>query len=64
MLAVDPSTGAMFTLKPDPRLSAALASLKVSQNHGARTLTVMLIEDRPAGGISGSIGSFGRQLAH
>jgi len=47
MLAVDPPTGAMFTLKPDS-LSAALASLKVSHNHGERTLTVMLIEDVPA----------------
>ena len=42
MLAVDPSTGAMFTLK------AALASLKVSQDHDERTLTVMLVEDVPA----------------
>jgi hypothetical protein len=46
-LAVDPPTGAMFTLKPDT-LSAALTSLKVSQNHGERTLTVLLIEDVPA----------------
>jgi hypothetical protein len=46
MLAVDPSTGAMYTLKPNT-LTAALASLKVSQNRGERTLTVMLTEDVP-----------------
>jgi hypothetical protein len=46
MLAVDPSTGAMYTLKPDT-VKAALASLKVSQVNGERTLTVMLIEDVP-----------------
>jgi hypothetical protein len=47
MLAADPSTGGMFTLKPDT-LSAARASLKLSQNHGECTFTVMLVEDVPA----------------
>ena len=47
MLAVDPSTGAMYTLKPDA-VQAALASLKVSQNLGEQSLTVMLVEDLPA----------------
>ena len=47
MLAVDPFTGAMFTLEPDT-LSAALSSFKVSPNHGERTLTVVLVEDLPA----------------
>jgi hypothetical protein len=45
--AVDPATGAMYTIKPDT-LSAALTSFKVSQNHGERTLTVMLVENMPA----------------
>jgi hypothetical protein len=47
MLAVDPATGAMYTLKPDA-VQAALASLKVSQIHGEQSLTVMLIEDLPS----------------
>jgi hypothetical protein len=46
MLAVDPATGAMYTLKPDD-VQAALVSLKVSQNHGERSLTVMLVKDVP-----------------
>lgn len=46
MLAVDPSTGAMYTLKPDA-VQAALASLKVSKNHGEQSLTVLLVEELP-----------------
>jgi hypothetical protein len=40
-LAVDPSTGAMYTLKPD-KVDAALETLKVTRNGGERTLTVVL----------------------
>jgi hypothetical protein len=47
MLAVDPSTGAMYTLKPD-KVDAALASLKVSRSDGVRSLTVVLVEEIPA----------------
>jgi hypothetical protein len=47
MLAVDPSTGAMYTLKPDA-VQAALASLKVSRNHGEQSLTVLLVQDLPS----------------
>jgi hypothetical protein len=46
MLAVDPNTGAMFTLKPK-QVDATLASLKVAHDGGARTLTVMLLADVP-----------------
>jgi hypothetical protein len=44
MLAVDPSTGAMYTLKPDA-VQAALTSLKVSRVHGEQSLTVVLVAD-------------------
>jgi hypothetical protein len=47
MLAVDPSTGATYTLKPD-KVDAALASLKVSRRSGTRSLTVVLVEEIPA----------------
>jgi hypothetical protein len=47
MLAVDPSTGAMYTLKPD-KLDAALTMLKVSRSPDARSLTVVLLEEVPA----------------
>jgi hypothetical protein len=40
-LAVDPATGAMYTLKPD-KVDAALETLKVTRNGGERTLTVVL----------------------
>jgi len=46
MLAVDPATGAMYTLKPGT-VQAVLTSIKVSHNHGEQSLTVMLIEDVP-----------------
>jgi hypothetical protein len=48
MLAVDLSAGAMYTLKPD-EVDAALASLKVSQSDGTRSLTVVLVEEILAG---------------
>jgi hypothetical protein len=47
MLAVDPSTGAMYTLKPD-KVEAALASLKVTRTGGTQSLTVVLVEEVPA----------------
>jgi hypothetical protein len=46
MLAVDPSTGAMYTLKPDA-VEAALASLQVSKREGRQSLTVVLLEEIP-----------------
>jgi hypothetical protein len=46
MLAVDPNTGAMFTLKPK-QVDATLSALKVSRDADARTLTVMLLENVP-----------------
>ena len=48
MLAVDPSTGAMYTLAPKD-VQAALSTLKVTHNHGERVLTVMLVGDVPVG---------------
>jgi hypothetical protein len=48
MLAVDPSTGAMYTLAPKD-VQAALSTSKVTHNQGERTLTVMLVEDLPIG---------------
>ena len=48
MLAVDPSTGAMYTLAPKD-VQAALSTLKVTRNQGERTITVMLVEDLPVG---------------
>lgn len=44
MLAVDPNTGAMFTLQPKA-VDATLATLKVSRDTDSRTLTVMLLKD-------------------
>lgn len=46
MLAVDPATGAMYTLKPDS-VQAALNTLKVSRTHGEQSLVVMLVEELP-----------------
>ena len=41
LLAVDPATGAMYTLKPK-EVSATLNALKVTRNGSAQTLTVIL----------------------
>ena len=46
MLAVDPSTGAMYTLSPKEVL-ATLTTLKVAHNGGEQSLTVVLVEDLP-----------------
>lgn len=46
LLAVDPATGAMYTLKPK-EVGATLDSMKVSRNDGVHTLTVMLVADVP-----------------
>jgi len=46
LLAVDPATGAMYTLKPK-EISTTLDALKVSRNGRERTLTVILVEDVP-----------------
>jgi hypothetical protein len=47
MLAVDPATGAMYTLRPD-KVESTLEALKVSREGGQHTLTVMLVQDLPA----------------
>src|SRR5262245_58447736 len=44
LLAVDPATGAMYTLKPK-EVSATLDALKVTRNGSQQTLTVSLVED-------------------
>jgi len=46
LLAVDPATGAMYTLKPK-EVSTTLDALKVSRHGNEQTLTVVLIEDVP-----------------
>ena len=46
MLAVDPSTGAMYTLQPK-NVDATLDALKVWRNGSQRTLTVVLVEQLP-----------------
>ena len=46
MLAVDPATGAMFTLNPK-EVTATLTTLKVAHNRGEQSLTVVLVEDLP-----------------
>jgi hypothetical protein len=46
LLAVDPATGAMYTLKPK-EIASTLDVLKVSRHGGERTLTVLLVEDVP-----------------
>jgi len=46
LLAVDPATGAMFTLRPK-EVAATLDTLKVSRDHREQTLTVLLVRDVP-----------------
>jgi hypothetical protein len=46
LLAVDPATGAMYTLKPK-EIGATLDAVKVTRNHGQQTLSVLLIEEVP-----------------
>ena len=46
LLAVDPATGAMFTLRPK-QVETTLNELKVSRHDGEQTLIVMLVEDVP-----------------
>jgi len=46
LLAVDPATGAMYTLKPK-EIGATLLELKVSNEGHQQTLTVILVEDVP-----------------
>jgi hypothetical protein len=47
MLAVDPATGAMYTLTPKA-VGATLDALKVSQSEGQQTLTVVMLADVPS----------------
>ena len=44
MLAVDPATGAMYTLRPDA-IEATLDAAKVTREPGERSLTVVLVAD-------------------
>ena len=46
LLAVDPATGAMYTLKPDA-VEGALNALKVSRTEEGRSLTVVLLANIP-----------------
>ena len=46
LLAVDPATGAMYTLKPK-EVTTTLDALKVTRSGNAQTLTVILVEDVP-----------------
>ena len=46
LLAVDPATGAMYTLKPDA-VEGALSALKVSRTAEGRSLTVVLLANVP-----------------
>lgn len=46
LLAVDPATGAMYTLKPDA-VGATLDALKVSRTDGGQSLTVILLASVP-----------------
>jgi hypothetical protein len=46
LLAVDPATGAMYTLKPDA-VGATLDSLKVSRTDEGQSLTVILLASVP-----------------
>jgi hypothetical protein len=46
LLAVDPATGAMYTLRPK-EVETTLDALKVSRNGKEQTLTVVLVEDVP-----------------
>lgn len=47
MLAVDPNTGAMYTLRPKA-VQATLNSIKVTRNEGEQTLTVVMLSSIPA----------------
>jgi len=46
LLAVDPATGAMYTLRPK-EVSTTLDALKVSRHGSGQTLTGVLVEDIP-----------------
>ena len=46
LLAVDPATGAMYTLRPK-EVTATLDALKVSRDGDRQMLTVVLVEDVP-----------------
>jgi hypothetical protein len=46
LLAVDPATGAMYTLRPK-EVAATLDTLKVAREGREQTLTVLLVEDVP-----------------
>jgi hypothetical protein len=46
LLAVDPATGAMYTLQPK-QVETTLDTLKVSRKGNEQTLTVILVEDVP-----------------
>ncbi len=46
LLAVDPATGAMYTLKPDA-VGATLDSLKISRSAEGQSLTVVLLASVP-----------------
>jgi hypothetical protein len=46
LLAVDPATGAMYTLKPK-EVTTTLDALKVTRTDQGQTLTVVLVEDVP-----------------
>jgi hypothetical protein len=46
LLAVDPATGAMYTLQPR-QVETTLDTLKVSRKGNEQTLTVILVEDVP-----------------
>jgi hypothetical protein len=46
LLAVDPATGAMYTLQPK-QVAGTLDALKVTRVEGERTLTVVMVEELP-----------------
>jgi hypothetical protein len=46
LLAVDPATGAMYTLQPK-QVAGTLDALKVTRLDGQRTLTVVLVQELP-----------------
>jgi hypothetical protein len=46
MVAVDPATGAMYTLRPDA-VDATLDAVKVAREPGEQSLTVVLVADVP-----------------
>jgi hypothetical protein len=47
MIAVDPATGAMYTLRPDT-VDATLDAIKVTREPGEQSLSVVLVADLPA----------------